>query len=711
MDASPPPAPRLRRWIPWLLFAATVLTFLPSLRGEFLNWDDDFNFTNNPDYRGLSPGHLKWMATAFVTGHWHPLTWLTLGLDYTLWRMNPVGYHLTSVLIHGANAVLLFLVLESLLRLLGRSGPPWPALIGAAFYALHPLRVESVAWITERRDVLCGFFTLLCVLAYFRRAEEERAGRPGTRWLAISIAAFGASLMSKALSITLPGALLLLDVYPLGRFQPGRRPRILLEKLPYLLLSFADAAIMQASMRAIHGIQPIAGYDVPQRLAQASYGLCFYLVKSLWPSQLRPLYRLEPHLDPKDVVYLASMAAVALVTVFLVVRRRQLPAVLVAWLSYAGLLLPVLGLAATGMQIAADRYTYLAAIPGSMLLAAGLAGVPAVALSRVAAGAAALLLLLAGLTARQCGFWKDSETLWTRQVTLDAGGSVAWFNRAVSRQARGDMAGALEDYNRVFGIEEPPDAKPWVNRGIARALLGDHENAIADFDQALRREPESTDALLARARSKAKRGDAPGADADLAEALRLKPGVADIYGVIGLVRLDRGDLPGALAAYTKGLELQPASAEQWRNRGLVQTRMGKPAEAVADYTKSLELRPDHAETLADRGTARGLAGNTAGALEDFGAALRLKPDAALYFRRASLLGLTGNWKGVVDDCSEAIRLKPGYLEAYVRRGMARMEQGDSAAAARDFETALQSAPPGWPQRGQVEKFLQRARGK
>ncbi len=704
-------ASRVRRLLPWLLFAATVLTFLPSLRGEFLNWDDDFNFTNNPDYRGLSPGHLKWMATAYVTGHWHPLTWLTLGLDYTLWGMNPVGYHLTSVLIHGANAVLLFLVLETLLRLIGRSGPPWPALIGAAFYALHPLRVESVAWITERRDVLCGCFTLLCVLAYLRRAEEERAARSGARWLAISVAAFGASLMSKALSIALPGALLLLDLYPLGRFKAGTRTRILLEKLPYVALSCADAVVMLASMRDINAVHSSAAYNVFQRAAQAAYGLCFYAVKTLWPSSLRPLYRLDPNFDPRSAVYLAALAAVVLVTVVLVVRRRRLPGPLVAWLAYGGLLLPVLGLTVTGMQIAADRYTYLAAIPGSMLLVAGLAAVPASAQTRLLGVSAALLLGLAGLSARQCGFWKDSITLWTRQIEFDPGSSVAWSNRAIARQVRGDLTGALSDYARVFEIEEPAQAKPWINRGIARAILGDHENAIADFTKALEREPGSTDALLARARSKAKRGDPAGADADLAEALRLRPGLAEISSVTGLIRLDRGDLPGALAAHTRALELDPASAEQWRNRGLVLARMGKPVEAVSDYTRSLELRPDHPETLADRGTARGLAGNPQGALDDYSAAIRLKPEAGLYYRRASLLGMTGNWKGVVDDCGEAIRLKPGFVEAYVRRGMARMEQGETAAAARDFEAALRSAPPGWPQRGQVEQFLQRAREK
>lgn len=363
------PIPRLRRLIPWLLAAGTFAAFLPSLSGEFLNWDDDFNFTNNPDYRGLSLGHLKWMATAFVTGHYHPLTWLTLGVDYAIWGMNPLGYHLTSVLIHGACAVLLYFVLETLLRLIGRPGSPWPAFLGAAFYALHPLRVESVTWITERRDVLCGFFSLLCVLAYLRRADEERAGRSGTRWYVLSVVAFGASLLSKALSITLPGALLLLDLYPLGRFGP------------------------------------------------------------------------------------------------------------------------------------------------------------------------------------------------------------------VSR-----------------------------------------------------------------------------------------------------------------------------------NRGLVLSRLGRPTDAVADYTRSLQLRPGHAETLPDRGTARALAGTGGPALEDFTESLRLKPDAAVHLRRATLRGMARDWKGVVDDCSEALRLKPGSPDAYLRRGLARLEQNDAPTAAKDFEKALRLTPPGSPQRAQIEQFLQRACG-
>src|SRR5204862_1309931 len=215
--APTPSASRVGVVVALLLAAATFVTFLPSLRGEFLNWDDDANFLNNLKYRGLSPRHLSWMATAHVGGHYHPLTWLTLGVDYVIWGMNPFGYRLTNLLFHVANAILLFCVLRTLLRMSGRAESPWPALIGAAFYAVHPLRVESVAWITERRDVLCGFFSLLCVLAYLKYVEEERRDRSGSRWLVMSLLAFAASLLSKSLSVTVPAALLLLDFYPLKR--------------------------------------------------------------------------------------------------------------------------------------------------------------------------------------------------------------------------------------------------------------------------------------------------------------------------------------------------------------------------------------------------------------------------------------------------------------------------------------------------------------
>ena len=604
---------------PLLVAAVTALAFLPVLRGGFLNWDDDYNFVANPNYRGLSPSHLRWMFTTFALGHYHPLAWVTLGFDYVVWGMNPFGYHLTSLLIHAANAAILFLVLELFLRLLGRPLPRWPAFAGALFYALHPLRVESVAWITERRDVLCGFFALLCVFAYLRRAEDERAGKPASRWLVLSVAAFAASLLSKALSITLPAVLLILDVYPLGRFAPGSRRRVLLEKLPYMVLSCADAAIMFSAMRSIDAVHAAASYNPMQRAAQVAYGLAFYVVKTIWPSGLAPLYRIEPHLDPAGALNLASMAAVAGLSAFLLVRRRRLPGALAAWVSTGILVFPVLGVAVTGMQIAADRYTYLAALPASVLIAGGLGASRAAVPVSIAA-----LSLLAGLTVRQAGVWRDSVTLWTREVEIDPLCALGYGNRGQAHLARGEWAAAIADYDAQAALEPPKDAKFWHNRGVCHAMLEKPREAEADYARALEADADYIDTYVARAQLRAKLGDAPGAGADFDEALRRNP----------------------------------RSFDAWRQRGLWRLRRDSRG-AAADLTRALELRPDHAETWADRGLARALLGDAAGAMSDLDAALRLQPGLAEARQRRGIVRMErGDVPGAIADFEECLKAMP-----------------------------------------------------
>jgi len=355
-----PDSPFRSRLLPPALIAIVVaLAFLPSTANGFTNWDDYLNFRDNPSYRGLGWAQLKWMWSTPFSGHYHPLTWMTLGLDYALWGMAPLGYHLTNVLLHAANSVLLYFVIAAILR---QRAPAWPAVAGALLHALHPLRVESVAWVTERRDVLCGFFALLTVLAYLKRVEEDRAGRPSGKWLALACAAFAASLLSKALSIMLPIVLLILDAYPLQRLKPATWQRVLLEKIPFFALSCADAVAMTWAMRQIDAVRAITTYNLPERVAQAVYGLCFYIVKSLWPLGLIPLYRVDVPLNPWQAKYLVPLVAVIATTAALVYYRRRWPAGLVAWASYVVLLIPVLGVAVTGGQVAADRYTYLAPV-------------------------------------------------------------------------------------------------------------------------------------------------------------------------------------------------------------------------------------------------------------------------------------------------------------------------------------------------------------
>ena len=590
MSSTDPARPWFRSPLlpPALIAVAVVATFAPALSAGFTNWDDDVNFTGNPHYRGLSWANLNWMFSTFLMGHWHPLTWVSLGLDYTVSGMNPAGYHLTSVLIHAANAVLLYVAIRALLRMSGStSATPWPAFVGALLYALHPLRVESVAWVTERRDVLCGFFTLLTLLAWLKRVEEERAGRPGTRWLLLSVAAFAAALMSKALAILLPAVLLILDVYPLRRFVPGSRRRCLLEKIPYGIVSCADLVVMLFAMRHISAVRSLETYNLFERIAQAAYGLAFYVVKTLWPSGLIPIHRIETPMNPFAAKYLLAMAAVAGLSGLLVALRRRVPGGLAAWLCYVVLLLPVLGIAVTGKQIAADRYTYLSLIPLSVLIAALLER-PGVPRGAMAAGAGLILVALSALTWRQCGFWQDSIRLWSRQIEIDPDCDTAHLDRGQARYLRGDAEGAMADCLRSLEVN-PKFHKAFNLRGLLRKDQGDAAGARADFDRALELMPDYVVALT-------NRGD---------------------------LRRTQGDLQGAMEDAEAAIRRDPAMSQSYVLRAGIQLRLERPREALADYERALALRPDNTLALIGRGQIRYVLGDRAGALVDLERALTL----------------------------------------------------------------------------------------
>ena len=315
-----PAAPSLTQrggsWlVPVLIALVTFAAFLPTLNNQFVDWDDQRNFLENPHYRGLAWTHLRWMWTTFHMGHYIPLTWMTLGLDYVLWGMNPLGYHLTNLLLHAANAAVFFFVVRRILTL----ALPSPSERGHALavsagfaalvFAIHPLRVESVAWATERRDVLSGLFYLLTILGYLRDCEPGKRGR-GWYWL--SVAVFGCALLSKSMVVNLPVVLLILDVYPLRRLggalgwwsEPARR--VYVEKIPFVLLAAAASAIAVMAQSSIHAAASLAQLSVPGRLAVSAYGLSFYVWKTVVPLNLSPLYELSPTVNPWAMPFLLS---------------------------------------------------------------------------------------------------------------------------------------------------------------------------------------------------------------------------------------------------------------------------------------------------------------------------------------------------------------------------------------------------------------------
>jgi tetratricopeptide (TPR) repeat protein len=642
-------------------------------------------------------------------GHYMPLTWLTLGFDYVLWGMNPVGYHVTSLAFHALNAVLCFFVLYGLFRR-GRPGDDpapllWAAAAGALFFSIHPLRVESVAWITERRDLTSGCFFFLTLLAYLRMTGEESGTAAHRKWLALSVLAFVGSCLCKAMGMTLPLVLLLLDVWPLKRIAPGRTAAVLREKIPFFLLMGVAIVATGIGQRHAKALYSYEDYPLSQMLGQPGYRISFYVLKTLLPFNLSPLYFYLPQMGVWHVV---GWAVVLGVTALVLLRRRQQPAAAVAWIAFGLLIAPVSGFAQAGPHFAADRYTYLACLPFAALFSVAvlLAGPDRRRIAGVAAGA--LLAGLGVLTLLQCRVWSDSLTLWNRVVDREPDIYFSLQNRGSAKSDLQDWHGAIADFSRSIELN-PAFPKTWYNRGVARASLGDHAGAIEDFSRSLRLEPRQPGALSARGLSRSKLGDRTGAAADCDEAVRMGP---DLYQPVlhrGLVRLNAGDAAGAVADFTRAIDLQPEAGVTYYNRGLALARSGRPREALADFTRALELNPVHAEALAQRGIAKMMLKDPAGGIEDLTASLRLKPEASTFLLRASSRALQGDLPGAEGDCTEAIRLKPENADAYVRRGAARLELGHRTEAAQDFQKALDLAPAGWPQQRATEEFLRRAR--
>lgn len=512
---------------PWsaavVVAAVTVVCFSPSLQNGFVNWDDPDNFLNNQNYRGLSPDHIKWMFTD-LRGHYIPLTWLTLGLDYEIWGMKPKGYHLTSLLFHGFNALLFFFLTAGILRKAAGSNGAVPvaaAAAGALFFAIHPLRVESVVWITERRDVVAGFFVLLTLIAYLRMQERPRGSRPYVRWLAVSLFCFACSLLSKAIGMTLPALLLVLDAYPLRRLSRATLRPVLIEKIPYALLSVGAVLLVLSAQQeagAINTETPLIS-----TLMQPGFRVCFYVWKTVAPVALSPLYMYNPTEVLADPSYaLCAVAAAVGVTVGLWRLRRRWPAAAAAWFGYLILIAPMLGIPQIGPHYAADRNTYLACMPFALLFAALLARRRGGHLASAAIGLSALALLtaLGALSYRQTRVWKDSMTLWNHALSVDPDNPFAYNQRGRAWEEQGEYQRAAADYTEAHE-REPEDLGYLINRINMRLRTRDFSGALEDCDAMIRLHPQDATAYLMRAGVRRFLPDRSGVIEDLQAALKL----------------------------------------------------------------------------------------------------------------------------------------------------------------------------------------------
>jgi protein O-mannosyl-transferase len=593
--------------------AAAAVPFLPSLRADFVNWDDPANFLSNPGYRGLGWEQLRWMCTSTLLGHYIPLTWLTLGINHAVDGMNPRGYHLVNVLLHAFNAGLFFLVARRLLAaafgVWRETGAiAWGAAMAALAFGVHPLRAESVAWITERRDVLCGFFYLLAVLAYVRGTD---GGRGLTRkWQVLSLAALVAALLSKAMAMTLPLTLLLLDIYPLGRRRLGWRA-ILREKIPYAIVAGSGAVVAVVAVSSGAAWTGYDAYGPGARLAMVAYSLWFYPSRLVWPIGLSPLYELPARVDLFHATFLEPMLFVAAVTGVFVALRRVFPAGLTAWIHSAIVLAPVSGVVHAGHQLVHDRYSYLSGLGFALLAGGGLTWVIARWGSRrhgpipvVAATAAALMIVVGwgGAAWRQTGIWMNSENLWRAAVRAEPDCATCRNNlgAVLARLAEAGSADLAEAEGHLHAAMQlrPERPDPYHNLGALLVRQKRHEDAEAVLETYVRRFPALSDAPLLLGMLRRDQRREADAIVLLRHALALDQASTEARQELGQALanqgarlLEAGRPEAAAPLFREAAGLLPGDSLPLRNLGHALLEVGRTAEAVAALDGAVNLAP------------------------------------------------------------------------------------------------------------------------
>jgi Flp pilus assembly protein TadD len=613
----------VRRLFPVLIGLLSTVPFLPALDGQFLAWDDDVNLVTNQWYRGLGWAEIRWAFSNVRMGHYIPITWLSFSANYAAGGMSPWGYHLVNLLLHAANAATFYLVARRLLAAArdggsqagrGETTVTWGAAVAALVFALHPLRVESVAWVTERRDVLSGFFFLTAVLAYLRAVET--GDRPARRFMAGSMLLFAAGLLSKASIMALPAVLVLLDVYPLNRGAFAWR-RLVVEKAGYWTLGAAGAVGALVALKVSRlRITSYGVYGPGARIAMVAYSLWFYPAAWAWPVRLSPMYELPATVDPLAWRFVGPALGVVAVTILLCTLRTRWPAGLAAWVYSALMVLPISGVVHSGFQLAHDRYSYLsglglALVVGgavSWLLRAGRARRVGRPVLVAACGVATVVIASLGIgTWQQSRIWRDSETLWRWGLEADGRCAVCANNLAVVLLNRPSHtpadAAEAESLARRAVAANPTYDSAYTTLGTILAARQDDREAEAAFREAMRLAPErlgaaaNLGAIYARNRryaeampllraAWAKQPDTPGLRTNLAVALRDQ----------GLVLAKSGRLAEAVALLEEAVTVTPDDADLHRNLGLALWQQGRLDAAGPHLERAAALRPGDEDT-------------------------------------------------------------------------------------------------------------------
>jgi Flp pilus assembly protein TadD len=643
-----------------LLLALVVWAFLPVLHNGFVNYDDPAYVTENPGVLGgLTVAGVGWAFTTIHFGNWQPVNWLSHMLDVQLFGLKAAGHHATSLLIHAGSTLLLFLTLRRM------TGAPRRSALVAALFALHPLHVESVAWAAERKDVLSALFFLLSLWAYSHyveraelpstrvegpwvgrgnsgptsttgQAEHRRyegvsaRGRP-SRWYALTLLFFALGLMSKAMVVTLPCVLLLLDWWPLRRLQKAecgmqnvqkdetlQRSNastllfwpLLVEKLPFFALAAVFSGVTYYAQKTIGAVSYEGQPPAPVRAANAVLAYVRYLRKTVWPDDLVVFY---PYPQPMPVWQVVGAAVLLLAATVLVVWLRSRPWLAVGWFWYLGTLVPVIGLIQIGSHSMADRYTYLPLIGLFISLVWGVGEVAGhwrgPGLAWVWAGTAALVLLCAVRTREQVGYWKDSETLFEHAIRATERNFLAYNNLGSAYGEQGRFDDAIGQFQEAIRLN-PDYANAHYNLGTAFDKKGQVNEAARQYQEAVRLKPEVALPHYSLGVALGRMGQMDEAIRQYEEAIRLEPNMVDAHNNLGIALGMKGQMDEAIKHFQEVIRLKPRYAEAHNNLGLALENKGQLDEAIRQLQEALRLKPNYPDASNNLAKAMELRNNS-----------------------------------------------------------------------------------------------------
>jgi protein O-mannosyl-transferase len=691
--------PQLPVWVmAGLLVLGTIALYWPTIQCEFVLYDDPEFLTENPHVQGgLNWEGVKWaFRNTEQAAYWAPLMWLSHMLAWQLFGMNAWGHHLINVLLHAVNTALVFLVFRRLTR------ATWRSLMVAALFGWHPLRVESVAWVTERKDVLSMLFWILALWGYAKYVEGAPVqSSKSNLWYGASLGMFVLGLMSKpVLVVTLPCVLLLLDYWPLRRLEPSTLYsqlvtvwRLVREKVPFFVLAAAASGMTVLAEEQRGALASNAGLPLGARSGNGLISYCRYLGNLFWPTDLAVFYP-RPGDWPLEQVLLAGGVLLGLSVLFFMQRRRY-PYLLVGWLWFLGVLVPVIGLVQAGAQAMADRFTY---VPSLGVLILAIWGTNELtrhwryhgqALSVVAAAA---VMLCMALTRQSLGYWKDDEALFRHALEVTESNWLAHNNLGYALGKRGQSDEAIRQYQAAIRLK-PNYAEAHSNLGAALNNKGQIDEAIRQFQETMRLKPNVADVHSNLGAALDKKGQSDEAIRQYHEALRLKPDHAEAHNNLGAALGKKGQVDEAIRQYQEALRLKPDYAEAHNNLGTALGRKGQSDEAIRHYQEALHLKPNYAEAHNNLGLALGQKGQVDEAIRHYREALRLKPDLAdAHYNLGAALDDKGQTDEAIRHYQAALRLKPDYAEAHYNLGNALGRKGQSDEAIRHYQEALRLKP-------------------